>query len=101
MSLNPRMLRCCRVVRRWAGCRCRRGLDPKTLAARLRGKDAGASDVGVSERLLLIAWDVRFLRKMSADAMGAEAEVGAGIEVGGGGSGEVGGVERGGGEGGR
>ena len=73
------------------------------MAARLRGKDAGASDVGVSERLLLIAWDVRFLRKMSADAMGAEAEaeVGAGIEVGGGGSGEVGGVERGGGKGGR
>ena len=53
------------------------------------------------ERLLLIALDVRFLRKMSADAMGAEAEVGAGIEVGEGRSGEVGGAEGGGGEGGR
>ena len=30
------------------------------------------------ERLLLIALDVRFLRKMSVDAMDAEAEVGRG-----------------------
>ena len=44
------------------------------------GTDAGASDVGVSDHLLLIAWDVRSLWVTSAGAMETEAKV-RGVEL--------------------